>query len=216
LAAGGVDLQRDLHGRFKRMCSRVRLDAGCFDLLDKYYREPRRHYHGWRHIAECFAQFDLAEHLLGDPAAVELALWFHDAIYVVGSSRNELESAELACASIRPVDPGLADKVRQFIAATDYSRISSVDDPDLDYLKDIDFAAFGKPFEGFWQDVERLRRENGEDNQPAASVRRLAFYREILDGRVELFRTDFFRDRLLGQALRNVEQAVARLEQAGD
>ncbi len=216
MAGDVVDLKRDLRVRFERLCSRVRLDAGCFDLLDGYYSEPRRHYHGWRHIAECFAQFDLAGQLLSDPVAVELALWFHDAIYVVGSRRNELESAGLARASIRPLDAGLADKVGQFIEATDYSRMSSVDDPDLDYLKDIDFAAFGKPFEGFWQDVERLRRENGEDNQPAASVRRLAFYREILDGRVELFRTSFFRDRLLGQAISNVEQAVALLEQAGD
>jgi len=216
MTTDAIDLKVDLRARFERLCGRIGLAGEGFDLLDRHYSGPGRDYHGWRHIAECLAEFDRVENLLVDPVAVELALWFHDVIYVVGSSRNELESAGLACASIMPADAELAGKVRQFIEATDYSRISSVDDPDLDYLKDIDFAAFGKPFEGFWQDVERLRRENGEGNHPAASVRRLAFYREILNGRVELFRTAFFRDRLLDRAIRNIEQAVALLERARD
>jgi len=33
---------------------------------------------------------------------------------------------------------------------------------------------------------------------------------------VELFRTAFFRDRLQDRAIRNIEQAVALLERAGD
>lgn len=211
---GSVELKSTLVARFLKVGARVGLGEAEFNLLDGYYGSAGRHYHGWRHIAECLEEFDRIEDLLRDPVAVELSLWFHDAVYVVGSSRNEIESADLAYRSIRPVDEKLADKVRRFVEATDYSRVSEVADPDLDYLKDIDFAAFGKSFDSFWTDVERLRMENGEGNSPAASVRRLAFYRQILDGRVELYRTIFFRDRLLDQAIRNVGRAIVLLEQA--
>lgn len=202
-----------LRARFSRLASAKGLDGDQFDRLDRYYGEPNRHYHGWRHIAECLEEFDRIPQLLRDPLAVEWALWLHDAVYIPGGNRNELDSAELAFEWLRPAGEELALKVRRFIEATDYSRVSAVSDPDLDYLKDIDFAAFGKPFDAFWQDVERLRCENGEGSSPAASVRRLGFYRQILDGQVELFRTRHFRDRLLEQALDNILRAVHRLEQ---
>lgn len=215
-AAEGIGARSALRARFARLASAIGLDAGHFSLLDRYYSEPGRHYHGWRHVSECLEQFDRIAYLLDDPPAVELALWFHDAVYVPGGSHNERDSAELAFGLLQPVDENLANKVRQFIEATDYSRKSDISDPDLDYLKDIDFAAFGKPFDVFWQDVERLRRENGESSSPAASVRRLAFYRQLLDGRLELFRTRHYRDRLLDRAMENVRRAVRRLEQPGD
>lgn len=212
-SAGSRDHGPALRARFTRLASSTGLDVDQFDRLDRYYGEPNRHYHGWRHIAECLEEFDRIANLLRDPLAVEWALWFHDAVYIPGGNRNELDSAALAFEWLRPAGEELALKVQRFIEATDYSRVSAIVDHDLDYLKDIDFAAFGKPFDAFWQDVERLRLENGEGSSPAASVRRLGFYRQILDGRVELFRTRHFRDRLLEQALENVGRAVERLEQ---
>src|SRR5579862_8801291 len=52
-----------------------------YDRLAKAYGEPQRHYHNHRHIAECLAEFDQARGLAGDAVTVELALWFHDAVY---------------------------------------------------------------------------------------------------------------------------------------
>ncbi len=209
-----IDTWPALRARFYRLASSIGLEVKLFDLLDRYYSEPGRHYHGWGHISACLAQFDRIEHLLLDPIAVEIAIWFHDAVYIPGGKRNELDSAELAYNSLRPAGHELAQKVKAYVEATDYFHDSGIADPDLDYLKDIDFSAFGKPFDAFWRDVERLRRENGEDSTPAASVSRLAFYRQILDGRVELFRTAYFRDSLLENALDNIDRALHRLEQA--
>lgn len=208
-----IDYRMALRARFTLLASSIGLHGDQFELLDRYYNESGRHYHGWRHISECLAELDSIEHLLFDPLAVELAIWFHDAVYIPGGTRNELDSAELAFRWLRSLDEELALKVKRFVEATDYSHVSDSDDPDLDYLKDIDFAAFGKPFDSFWRDVERLRRENGESSSPAASVSRLAFYRQILDGDVELFRTSYFRERLLEQALNNISRALYRLEQ---
>ena len=45
------------------------------------YSEPQRHYHGVQHILECLQHFDQIRTQLQQPSLVELALWFHDAVY---------------------------------------------------------------------------------------------------------------------------------------
>lgn len=204
-----------LRARFERLGRQRGLDQALFERLDRHYGEPSRHYHNWHHIAACLREFDAIAHRLQDPTAVEMAIWFHDAVYVPGSKRNEIESARLAFEAIHPTDAALAEKVQQFIEETDYSRPARVVDADLDFLKDIDFAAFGKPFEEFWLDVERLREESGENAWSLSSAaQRIRFYQSVLDGRVELFRTESFKARLLDAALSNVRQGIARLEEA--
>src|SRR5690242_9270349 len=66
-----------------------------YEHLSAAYGAPQRHYHNQQHIAECLAEFDSARHLALEPAAVELALWFHDAVYNPKASDNEEQSAAL-------------------------------------------------------------------------------------------------------------------------
>src|SRR5678815_1545480 len=63
--------------------------------LRRRYDEPFREYHNLRHILDCLRLCDEIGPLLVDRDAVEIALWFHDAVYDRGSSTNELRSAEL-------------------------------------------------------------------------------------------------------------------------
>ena len=67
---------------------------GVYEKLVARYSEPQRHYHTARHLAECFAELAAvcgeAEH----PAEVEIALWFHDAVYDTKRHDNEQRSAD--------------------------------------------------------------------------------------------------------------------------
>jgi len=47
------------------------------------WREPQRHYHTLQHLEECLALFDTLRHTAQHPHEIELALWFHDAVYDV-------------------------------------------------------------------------------------------------------------------------------------
>ena len=67
-----------------------------FHQLVAMYSELHRHYHNQNHIANCLAEFDRVKSFVDNPPAVELAIWFHDAVYDPRAGDNEERSAELA------------------------------------------------------------------------------------------------------------------------
>ena len=76
--------------------------------LEAAYEEPQRHYHTLEHLGECLALFERHRTHAERPAEVELALWFHDAVYAIGRADNEARSAEWArralhAAAVRPM-----------------------------------------------------------------------------------------------------------------
>lgn len=52
-----------------------------FEELIRHYCEPHRAYHNRQHLAECLHVRQLVNAACQAPAEVDLALWFHDAIY---------------------------------------------------------------------------------------------------------------------------------------
>ncbi len=63
-----------------------------FQCLVTAYQEPQRRYHTPEHLSECMALFDDHRQLAAQPAEVEMALWFHDAVYDVKAHDNEARS----------------------------------------------------------------------------------------------------------------------------
>jgi hypothetical protein len=70
--------------------------TGLCEQLLCAWDEPQRHYHTLQHLAECLTMFDTLRAHAGQPADIELALWFHDAIYDVQGHDNEARSAHWA------------------------------------------------------------------------------------------------------------------------
>ena len=130
-----------------------------YQELVSLYSEPHRHYHSLSHIAECLNEFDAARDLAQQPIAVELAIWFHDAIYDTRAANNEEKSAELAQNRIADAKEGgeLCASVFALVMAT------KTHDPslhlDAPLLVDIDLSILGKPAERFWEYESQIRRE---------------------------------------------------------
>src|SRR5690606_12945472 len=115
-------------------------DAAVRDALRAAYAEPQRKYHTQQHLAECLALYDQHRDLAVEPAEVEIALWFHDAIYAVRASDNEARSADWAEAELRKAgvpEPRIA-RVRNHILATRHSALPEGSDQAL--LIDIDLS----------------------------------------------------------------------------
>ena len=70
-------------------------DQDLFKKLFCAYTEPHRYYHTLQHIAECLVRFHTIRHLATNPSEIEVALWFHDAIYDTRRDDNEVRSAEM-------------------------------------------------------------------------------------------------------------------------
>ena len=199
--------------RFEALWSR-RIGDGAgavLDELDALYSEPHRRYHTAAHIEHCLRQFDLAADRMDEPDAVEMALWFHDAIYDIPGPENELRSAELfaARAGGRGSEQFRA-KVHRLIMATCH-----LDPPpatlDESFMVDIDLSSFGLPWEEFLRDSRAVRAELPHLTDAEFYPRQKKFLESLASRPVFCF-TEFFRDRHEARARMNIERLCARLE----
>ncbi len=188
LVAGAVDDSAAIHRR----------------LLDAY-REPQRFYHTLEHIEHCLGMFELCKPELEQPDAVELAIWFHDAVYVAGAPDNEARSAELyrRLADGVHAEPLVALVVRLIMATLHDG--DSLDDTDADYMVDIDLSSFGLDWDAFLRDSKNLRRE-----RPAVSdedfYRNQGDFQKLLLARERFFHSRFFQQRFEQRARANLSR----------
>lgn len=174
-------------------------------LLDAW-AEPRRHYHSQQHLRECLALLesvlDLAEH----PGEVELALWFHDAVYDPQGQGNEQRSADWACDALAQAGAGAAaqQRVRALIMATCHDAEPVGDDARL--LVDIDLAILGADPARFAEYDAQVREEYRWVPEPVFRGKR----REVLAGflaRPVIYGTQRFRERFEGRARENLRNS---------
>lgn len=108
------------------------------DLLSRW-TEPHRHYHDVRHLAQCLTALG---QLGGRDPVVELAVWFHDAIYAGTAGEDEEASARLAESSLAGVLPaGDAAEVSRLVRMT---ATHTPDDPRGALLSDADLSILGQ------------------------------------------------------------------------
>src|SRR5262245_16777562 len=111
------------------------------------YAAPERHYHNQQHLLQCL--MELRNSPNPDQPAIEVALWFHDAIYDPRRSDNEQRSAELAAARLSEVKlpDDFIHEVTRLILATVHKSSPVAADEQL--IVDIDLAILGQPQEIF-------------------------------------------------------------------
>lgn len=175
------------------------------------YAQPQRHYHTRQHLAECLKTFEEVAAQAIRPAEIEIALWFHDAVYEVRADDNEARSALWAQQELIASGAGahVARRVVRLILATAHRAAPAT--PDECLLTDIDLAILGAAPERFEEYDRQVRREY-------AWVSDETFYparRRILDAflaRPHIYSSDSFQRSHEAQARRNLRDAVARLD----
>ncbi|WP_322026165.1 hypothetical protein [Burkholderia sp. BCC1977] len=169
-------------------------------MLAQCYTEPARHYHTLVHVRRCLRHLDLARHAIPEPDAVELALWFHDVIFVPGAQDNEQRSADWfrhqAAGRIRA-----CDRICAMILATTHSGTAA--ELDTRFACDIDLAALGAPRRRFREDGRRLRAERPELDDRAYDFHERTILRGLFV-RPRIYQTDFFYTRCEMRARKNL------------
>lgn len=133
--------------------------AGEFAALSQRYAEMHRHYHTAQHIAECLALLDETRGLCEHADEVELALWFHDAIYEPRAKDNEAQSAAWAERVMLAADlpHESAQRVHALILKTCHDAQAQTRDEAV--LIDIDLAILGADTPRFDEYESQVRAE---------------------------------------------------------
>lgn len=181
-----------------------------FDELIARYSESHRRYHTVRHLDECFARFEEIRALADRPAEVEVALWFHDAIYEKRSSQNEAKSARLASDTVRqagkPAD--CAQRVFDLVMATRHAAVPQ--DNDARVLVDVDLSILGESPERFDEYERQVREEYSWVPGFLYKRERRKILEEFL-ARPAIFSTAPFRERYENRARANLERSLEQL-----
>lgn len=182
-------------------------EAPVFDSLMRAYSEPHRHYHTVRHLQECFSKLEELQTDAVHIGEIELALWFHDAIYNVKRHDNEEQSAEWAVSCLRQANApdAITQHVRSLILATRHHAPTT--DTDASVLLDVDLSILGASPERFQEYEQQIRDEYRHVPLPLFAHKR----KEVLEGflkRPRIFNTNAFFDRYELQARNNIGNAL--------
>jgi predicted metal-dependent HD superfamily phosphohydrolase len=186
-------------------------DAVYADLLRRLDGDDRR-FHNLQHIADCLDRFDDVASLLDDRDAVEMGLWFHDAIYVPGDPCNEQRSAALFLAKSAGASPVFRRRVVRLVLTT--RRAAAPRTNDQKFIDDIDLAGFGASWEEFTRHGDLLREEFSAQSEPEYLSGQARFL-EMLQRRPRLFATAYYTERLEARAQANLARTLTILREKG-
>ena len=186
-------------------------NGGLMNQLVAAWGERHRHYHTLQHLRECLAHFEAASMLARRPAEVELAIWFHDAVYDPTRDDNEARSADWARDSVRAAGcaPEVADRLHGLVMATK-THVVAGEDPDTRLLLDIDLAILGSATARFDEYEQQVRREYAHVPDDDWRAGRAKVLQSFL-ARPRIYATDAYRDALEARARENLARSIAAL-----
>ena len=129
------------------------------DLLRRW-NEPHRRYHTARHLQAVLSVVHEHRGHAADPAAVQLAAWYHDAVYDPQRVDNEEASAQLAEAAL----PGLGVAPAQVAEVARLVRLTAGHDPapgdrNGELITDADLCVLATPVDVYQAYAEAIRHE---------------------------------------------------------
>jgi predicted metal-dependent HD superfamily phosphohydrolase len=203
-----------MQSRWIKTWQRLGVDApdGAFAQLNARYFESHRKYHTLQHLAECFALYDSLTTAPKNESAVELAIWFHDAVYDNGAANNEEASAAVANQTLAGtgLPLSLVDRVCHLILAT---RHETAGDSSLEemVLLDVDLSILVAAPSRFFEFESQIRAEYSWVAESQFCAGRAAILKRFL-ARSPIYQLPLIRTKLEDSARRNLVAAIERLE----
>lgn len=178
--------------------------------LTRRYSEPHRHYHTLEHLDACLRHLAGVRETLTRPQEVAFALWFHDAIYEIGASDNELRSADWARQALLAAGgtAQAADRMHAAIMVTRHDQPAHTTDQQM--LLDVDLAILGAPPAVF----DAYERQIVQEYQSVPGAAFRSNRRRILQGfleRAQIYHSTPFLATREAQARANLERSIRAL-----
>lgn len=198
--------------RWKKLMRKLSISSNTdvFDELVSAYSQKHRYYHTAEHIDHCLGLLDEYSDSATKLGEIEIAIWFHDAIYKPTSKDNEAKSAEWAMNFLltNGCSRDTGDCVRGLIMATIHD--ASATDPDTQLLVDIDLSILGSDLGSYDQFETNVRREYKWVPAPIYRRERRKILQSFLD-REAIYSTAQLHKQLEDRARTNLERAIEDL-----
>ena len=182
-----------------------------FDRLVASHSEPHRFYHTLEHVHEVLKVAGKLADVATDPAAAQLAIWFHDAVYDPRARDNEERSAALALELLRPL--GIPEATLQHVAAmirtTAHTSAGDVD-ADTQVLLDADLAILSAEERRYSRYAADVRREYAWVDDGAYRAGRTKVLQAFL-ARPRIYRTERMHAVAEEPARQNLRAEIERL-----
>ncbi|HZE96223.1 MAG TPA: N-methyl-D-aspartate receptor NMDAR2C subunit [Planctomycetota bacterium] len=179
-----------------------------WEALAARYAEPHRGYHTLRHIEHCLVEFDPVRGQALDPVAVELAVWYHDAVYDTRQRDNEERSARLV-ESVQGLPAASARRAGDLIRVSTHKKPAA--DRDGKLFTDIDLAILGQPGDVFQDYERRVREEYAWVPEADFRAGRARILETFLD-RFSIYATPYFQERYEKRARLNLTASLLVLK----
>ena len=179
------------------------------ELLQRY-AEPHRKYHSTEHLQACLEQFARLRDQAERVHEVQVALWFHDAVYEIGSPDNELRSAEWAKRAILEAGagPDCAQRVFDLVMVTRHNVAPNSRDQQV--LLDIDLSILGQSPAVFDAYERQISEEYAAVPLTQRRMRRRQILQQFLE-RSRIYHTDRFFTCFEAQARDNLARSIRQL-----
>lgn len=182
-----------------------------FEALHAAYSEKGRHYHTVEHVSACLRHLDRCLNRLESPREVEIALWFHDAIYKPLSSDNEKASADWAASflSERCASDDEVARVHRLIMVTEHNAPTQTADEAV--LVDIDLSILGATPDTYDIFERGVRKEYRLVPKFLYRKKRVEILQRFLE-REKIYTSGCFSADMERQARENLANAINTLE----
>jgi predicted metal-dependent HD superfamily phosphohydrolase len=200
--------------RWIKLCQTLNIlpDTNEYHKLLKAYQETHRAYHTVQHLCECLAKLDWAKAngWTENTSLLEIALWYHDAVYQPQAKDNELESAEWAnrFLSQSGVDQEICDYVSSLIMETCHREIPNK--PLHQLMVDIDLSILASEAKRLQEYEQQIRQEYHYVPWLLYKEKRIALLNHFLT-LPQIYNTDLFHAEYEQKARENIKQLILKL-----
>ncbi len=203
----------ELKTRFARLLERrFEIEASAvqalYESLVKRYSEAHRAYHTMDHISHCLWELDQIEEQLKQHDEIELAIWYHDAVYEIRSKTNEEDSAKLLKKHLGSLKTSIdLQTVEALILASKH--LGSGHAPQsstTDLFLDIDLSILGQTPLDYARYCRQVREEYKSVGRLRYAYGRKKVLKHFLS--IPLYRTTRFKTKYEAQAKANLANEI--------
>jgi predicted metal-dependent HD superfamily phosphohydrolase len=186
-------------------------DFKMYENITRAYTEPHRHYHTLEHINQMLNLFDLTKSTARKTEELELAIIFHDLVYEIPSTQNELMSAKITMKFLQNcgVQESVIDRIFKLILSTRHD--IELHDHDQQLLSDIDLSILGQESNIFEDYESKIRKEFQYIPKDIYIKGRIKVLNHFLQ-KSQIYHTEYFAQNYEHRSRINIKNSIHKLK----